>query len=531
MSATEHQQVLIEDAARLALLQGQYQKAYQILNDALARAPHFAGAYFLLSRIAYDFKNHLKEVEMLQKAHQFEPDNVVFLVYLARAQVLVGDSARAYEWLIFAESFDSHTAETYDVMGVTYNRLSMYQQAAVCFEKSIEYDGANAGVFFNLASTLKFCGDFSGARTAYEKAISLQPDYFKAHAALTSLGGITAEHNHIERLTALLEKTIDPDDSLCIAHALSKEWEVLSEWENSIAVLTTAKQKKSAQLKYSAAQDQLVFKKLTEFYATQPHSAGKGFHNNRPLFVTGMPRTGTTLVERILTGHSNVAAGGELYNFTIAVKQLIGHVGREFITPDIVDHFGRMDLAALGKAYIESTDYLAGNKAFLVDKLPLNIIYSGLILSALPDSKIICLDRSPLDTIASNYRQLFSLHDSTFGYSLDIEDTARYYVEFRKLSNLLLDTYPERFYSINYEALVSNPELEVRKLLDFCGLPWEASCLLIEKNDKPVATASAVQVRQPISASGVGQWRRYAAHMAPAINLLAAAGIIQNMGH
>lgn len=528
MSATEHQQVLIEDAARLALLQGQYQKAYQILNDALAHIPHFAGAYFLLSRIAYDFKNHIKEAEMLQKAQQLEPDNVVFLVYLARAHVLVGDSTKAYEWLIFAESFDSHTAETYDVMGVTYNRLSMYQQAAVCFGKSIQYDDTNAGAFFNLASTLKFCGDFSGARAAYEKAISLQPDYFKAHAALTSLGGITTEHNHIERLTALLEKTIDPDDSLYIAHALSKEWEALSEWEKSIAVLTTAKQKKSAQLKYSVAQDQLVFKKLTEFYSAQPRRASKGFNNNRPLFVTGMPRTGTTLVERILTGHSNVAAGGELYNFSIAVKQLLGHVGSEFITPEIVDQFDRMDLAALGKAYVESTEYLVGNKAFLVDKLPLNIIYAGLILSALPDAKIICLDRNPLDTIASNYRQLFSFHDSTFGYSLNIEDAARYYIEFRKLSNLLLDIYPERFYSLNYEVLVSNPELEVRKLLDFCGLPWEENCLLIEKNDKPVATASAVQVRQPITSSGVGQWQRYAVHMAPAISLLAAAGIIQN---
>ncbi len=523
MSATEQS---IEDAARLALLQGKHQQAYQLLTDALQRFPQFARAYFLLGRIAYDFRNHLKEVEMLLAAHHLEPDNLEFIVYLARAQVLVGNSAYAHELLTRAEHLAGHTAEVHDLMGVTYNRLCMYEQAANCFEKSIRCNDSNPGVFFNLASTLKFCGDFVGARSAYERAIALKPDYFKAHAALTSLGGITAEHNHIARLRELLDKTANPDDSLCIAHALSKELEALQQWDAAIAVLDRAKQQKAVQLNYDFSRDQTIFSQLTQCYSAGAVRSQKGFTSNRPIFITGMPRTGTTLVERIISNHSEVASGGELFNFSIALKRLIGSVSREFIAADFIEHFTRVDLDALGKAYIESTDYLANNKCFLVDKLPLNILYAGLVMAALPAAKVICLDRNPLDTIVSNYRQLFSFQDSTFAYSLNLEKAAHYYIEFRKLADLLLNLYPDNFYRVNYETLVSNPEVEIRKLLTFCGLSWEEACLHIEKNDKPVATASAVQVRQPITTSGIGQWQRYSDHLAPVIQILTDAGLL-----
>lgn len=520
-----HEQVAAEDAARLAILQGNYQQAYQLLMDALQKYPRFARGYFLLSRIAYDFKNHLKEVEMLQAAHQLEPDNLGFIVYLARAQTLVGNSGYAYELLNQAEQLQGHTAETYDVMGVSYSRLSMYKEAAICFEKSIQCKGDSPGVFFNLASTLKFCGDFVGAAAAYEQAIQLKPDYFKAHAALTSLGGITAEKNHISRLRELLDKTTNADDSLIIAHALSKELEALKNWDEAIAVLNTAKQKKSTQLGYDFSRDKNIFEKLIALYSTGSQESVRGFNSTRPIFVTGMPRTGTTLVERILSGHHQVASGGELYNFAIETKRLIGSGSREFLAGDFVQHFTHIDLAALGSAYIGSTDYLAQNKDYLVDKLPLNILYGGLILDALPEAKMICLDRNPLDTIMSNYRQLFSFQDATFAYSLNLQDAARYYIEFRKLTDLLLMRYPHNFYRINYEELVENPEMEIGKLLKFCGLPWDETCLHIEQNTKPVATASAVQVRQPITASGVGQWRRYATHLNSAIKILQDAGV------
>lgn len=224
--------------------------------------------------------------------------------------------------------------------------------------------------------------------------------------------------------------------------------------------------------------------------------------------------------------HSQVASGGELYNFSIEFKRLIGSVSGEFISDEFIGHINRVDLEKLGRAYIDSTDYLLGNKQFLVDKLPLNILYAGLIIDALPAAKVVCLDRNPLDTIVSNYRQLFSFQDSTFAYSLSLEHTAHYYVAFKQWTDRLLAIYPDNVYRVNYEALVSNPELEIQALLKFCGLPWQDDCLHIERNAKPVATASAVQVRQPITAAGIGQWKHYAAHLEPAINILENAGLV-----
>lgn len=527
----EHEQLLIQDSARLALLQGDYRNAFQLLTDAVSRYPQWAGAYFLLSRIAYDFKNHLKEVEMLTHAHHLEPGKLEYIVYLARAQVLAGNTGDAVYLLARAERLENHTAEVLDVMGVTYNRLCMYEQAATCFKKAIAFGqtqlyAAQPGLFFNLASSLKFCGDFAGARTAYESAIALKPDYYKAHAALTSLGGITPQTNHIVRLRELVSTATDPDDSLCIAHALSKELEALKCFDESINVLAQAKQKMTKKLAYQFARDQDIFARVMQHFSAKPPVLNNDCKNERTIFVVGMPRTGTTLVERIISSHSQVATGGELYNFSVALKRQLNSTSNEFIDSDFINRLGEVDLAALGREYIASTDYLLTGKRYLVDKLPLNILYAGLIIAALPEAKIVCLDRNPLDTIVSNYRQLFSFHDSTFGYTLNLEDAARYYVEFKRLVDHWQPLCPNNFYVINYESLVANPNDEIKTLLGFCSLEWEEACLAVEKNSKPVATASAVQVRQPISAASVGQWKHYAAYLEPAIAILTDAGLL-----
>jgi hypothetical protein len=293
-----------------------------------------------------------------------------------------------------------------------------------------------------------------------------------------------------------------------------------------MVVLAQAKQKMTKKLAYQFARDQDIFARVMQHFSTKPPILNIGCKNERAIFVVGMPRTGTTLVERIISNHSQVATGGELYNFSVALKRQLNSTSNEFIDSDFINRLGGVDLAALGREYIASTDYLLTGKRYLVDKLPLNILYTGLIIAALPEAKIVCLDRNPLDTIVSNYRQLFSFHDSTFGYTLNLENTARYYVAFKRLVDHWRTLHPNNFYVVNYESLVANPTDEIKALLGFCGLEWEEACLAVEKNSKPVATASAVQVRQPISAASVGQWKHYAAYLEPAIAILTDAGLL-----
>ena len=516
------------ETAKAAIAQGNYPTAYQELMALLRNNQDVPDAYFLLSRIAYDHRNHEKEIEMLVYALAIEPENLRLSAYLARAYVLFGDSLNALKQLKSLEARQLHSPEVCNLVALTYNRLNMYQEAAKYFSKEVALGGTDPNVYFNLASTLKFCGDFDGARGAYEKAIAMKPDFYKAHAALTSLGGISENNNHVARLEQLLANTVNVDDALHIAHSLAKEWEALHNYEAAFHVLAQAKKNKSKQLSLESGYFSDRAAELFQYWQSrnfEQASASKSHGSAGPIFVVGMPRSGTTLVERILSGHSRVATGGELHHFSLSVKQQLSLHSREFIPPGFPKLFDDIDWRRLGKDYLDSTQYLYGDRDFLVDKLPLNIFYAGAILQAIPTARIICLDRNPLDTITSNYRQLFSFADSTFHYSLSLEGTASFYCRFRQMADFWQATYPDHFMKVNYEALVSEPDKGISKMLNFCGLAWEEGCRNIENNKSPVATASAVQVRQPISAKSVGQWQKYDAYLDSVRHILRSAKV------
>jgi hypothetical protein len=339
------------------------------------------------------------------------------------------------------------------------------------------------------------------------------------------LGGFTAGNNHVERLQGLLPAISNADDALHIAHALSKELEVLGEFDRALHFLQRAKQQKLSEIAYRFADDQDVFNALKNHF-TQTENPGNGCMEKGALFVVGMPRSGTTLVERIISNHSEVSTAGELHNFALIAKQMLGNQSNRLIDKSLILSAGKLDLNALGHAYLQSKRHLAKGKAFVVDKLPLNVLYAGFILQALPNAKMICLERDLRDTIVSNYRQLFSFYDLTYGYSLSLMDTARYCVEFKQLVHLWQDLFPHNFYVVNYEQLVQNPRDEVRKVLHFCELEWQDDCLLIENNQSPVATASSVQVRSPITDKSVGQWKKYESHLDEIKNFLQDEGLL-----
>lgn len=515
-------------AAQAALINRQYEHAYNCLMTVVRHQPDHANAYFLLSRIASEFKNYKRELELLTKADSLSPNNPMILAHLAKAYAASGDVSRAYELLQAASSIDTTDAFALDAIGIAYNRLNMYKEAAEFFERATQYNTSNYGMYFNLGATLKFCGDFAGARAALEKAIALYPTYYKAHAALTALGGITPESNHVDQLLALLPGINNDEDYLHISHALSKEYEALGEYDKAFAQLEAGKQRKRATQNYDVKEDIATFSALKKYFSatsaaqlSKDPSLGKG-----AIFVVGMPRSGTTLVERIISSHSQVATAGELHNFSQIAKSLAGNTAGSLLSEALVDQLGHIDYRALGELYLNSTAHLKNGQAYLVDKLPLNVLYAGHIARALPAAKIVCLDRNPLDTIFSNYRQLFSLGDNTYAYSLSLETTTQFYIEFNKLIHFWKTRFPENVYMVNYESLVKNPLDEVKRLIEFCELPWEDRCLTIEKNDKPVATASAVQVRSPISDKSVGQWKHYAAYAMSAEKLLKENGLL-----
>ncbi len=236
----------------------------------------------------------------------------------------------------------------------------------------------------------------------------------------------------------------------------------------------------------------------------------------RPLFIVGLPRTGTTLVDRILSSHPDVKSAGELSDFALLVKRAAGTPGAKVLDAATLDAASTLDLAPIGVSYETNARRVVGDAPRFVDKMPLNFFYAALILKSLPGARIVRLKRDPMDAAISNYRQLFATGFSYYDYVFDLADTGRYVVAFERLMGKWRQALPkERYIEVAYEDLVADLEGQARRLLQFCDLPWDDRVLRFHENDAPVATASSVQVRSPIHGRSVGRSKRYGAGIAP----------------
>lgn len=503
----------LHQQAQKALNQGLYQQAHQHLIAILQQDKYFADAYFLLAMIASAHHNLTKAIELIKQANALAPNNAEYLSQLAKHYAIENNHVQAVHFAELAAKVESKlsttSALTLDTLGVAYSQMGLHEKAVVFFKKAVAINNINPTYFFNLGASLKFTGDFYGAREAYEKTILLAPKYYKAHAALTGLGGISSESNHIPQLEQLFAQTQKADDKLYIGHALAREYEALKAFDKAFHYLDTAKKFKLKEFKYSIDEDKDLFKSLEHHFKNNVSSCKQGFETDEPIFVVGMPRSGTTLVERIISQHSDVTSAGELQHFGLLLKKMTKNASNRVIDRDTIVATKNINFEELGKAYIESTRAITGKTTRFVDKMPLNVLYVGFILQALPKAKIVCLDRNPLDTIVSNFRQLFAVNQSYYSYSYDLESTAEFYLLFKQLATLWLELFHDNFYLINYEALVNEPEVEAKKLIQFCNLSWQEQCVNIHQNSAPVATASALQVRSPINNRSVGNWKKY----------------------
>jgi hypothetical protein len=301
-----------------------------------------------------------------------------------------------------------------------------------------------------------------------------------------------------------------------LGHALAKAYEDLGDYSEAMAWLQRAKA--GLRGKHNAPADEALFVAAERSAAT---NGGKGFAGATPIFVVGMPRTGTTLVDRILTSHSEVESAGELNDFPDLLRRATGAAAGRMITSEMIERADAADLEAVGRGYMAAVKAAMGFGGRFVDKLPLNAFLAPLILRALPDARVICLRRHPADAVLSNYRQDFGVSADMLDYTFDLEAAAAYYVGWDRMMKRFAAALPkDRFTEVAYEDIVADLEGQVRRLLDFCGLGFEEACLHFEVNAAPVATASAAQVRQPIYSSSAGRWLRYRKHLEPLIQAL-----------
>jgi tetratricopeptide (TPR) repeat protein len=454
-------------------------------------------------------------------------DRAEYLGQYARLLVQVRRDAEALQAADRAVALKPTDALTLDTIGCVYSRLGAHDRAAPLFAAAVAQRPDHVQMRYNLASSLGFLGRFEDAAVNYEALIAIDPGYTRAHFALSALKKQSCASNHIKRLEALLPKVRNSVEHLHVRYALAKECEDLGDHDASFGHLAAANRPRKAELGYSIDSDRKLFARLMDQFARDDYfqRTDHGVCCGDPIFVFGMPRTGTTLVDRIVSSHPLVESAGELQVMQVVIKRLTATASRVALDPETVDAAARLAPALVGADYLEGAAPHRKTSRRFTDKLPLNFLYAGYIARALPGAKLICLRRDPLDTVWSNYRHLFATGYSYYNYSFDLMDTARYYVLFDRLMRFWEERFPGRILQVQYESLVGDQEAQTRRLLQHCALPWSAACLSFHENASAVATPSATQVRQPLYRTALGRWRLYERYLQPIREYFESEGI------
>lgn len=503
-----------------ALNRGDWVQAQKLAMGLLPKVPNHAGVHFVVGVACLQLQQLHPAIMHLKQAVLINPRRADYNTQLARGLATARSLREAVEAADRAMEAEPDDAMALDTLGVVYTQANAHAKAVAVFRKAADLEPNRASYRFNLATSLTFNGDTEEAARQYEACIAIEPFYWKAHLALSQLSKQKNENNHIWRLESLLSQAgTDIDGLMYLNLALAKEYEDIEQYSYSFDYLTAGKSAKGKTRRYTSERDEKIFEALQAVFP-QNAAIPSGNFSEEPIFVIGMPRSGTTLVERIISSHPAVHSGGELQNFGVCLKRASGSRTASLLDIDTINRSSCLDWEKLGADYLASTRPGTGHTPHFIDKLPHNFLFAGYIARALPNARIINLRRDPLDTCLSNFRQLFALSSPFYDYSFDLLDTGRYYLMYDRLIKHWHEVFPGRILDVRYEDIVQDQEISSRRLLEFCGLSWDDACLQFDRNEAPVATASAVQVRQPIYRTAMRRWKRYEPQLGGLIQVL-----------
>ena len=435
-------------------------------------------------------------------------------------QRVVSQNVRADAAARAALTANPDDPDTLRALARLYDGMGRFEDALVVCDRAVAL-ADDAQSHFLRAIVLQHLGRFGAALDAYRRTVALDPLIARAHLEIVQLSDPADVAAMVPALTDLFEQIrTHPVRAMFVGHALAKIAEDAGDVAASFAWLQRAKAGLRSEARYDHAAA------LAVHQAAQPIAGRGGFSSPEPIFVVGLPRTGTTLLDRILSSHPQVISAGELPQLLLLANAMAGAEPVQPLREDVLAAAPGFDHERFGRGYVDSTRPISGATPRFLDKAPLNYLLAGLAHASLPQARIICVRRDPMDACLSMYRQVLPVRTGQYDFAYDLEDAARYVVLFERLLARWRDQLPSgRFAVLEYEALVADPERETRRLLQFCDLPWDEGCLRFHENANPVATPSAAQVRRPIYASAIGRWRRYGVLVQPALQILHEAGL------
>ena len=497
-------------------------EAEDLCVQLIQHAPERPLAYTMLARICHAVGltrnatfNAFQASQRITHAPAYE------IVIVANTLVEVGENQLAHAVLGFIDLEHPANVDALLDVGRLYSVLEDQVNALRCIRlaRATGLDGAFIAHMQGIV--LSFLGPIEEGVAACEESVAKDPDYGHAHWSCAQFGRKDGAHARIARMREVLQKPdIDADNATYLHYGLFKEFDTLGETDAAWASLMAGAQARRSVTEHDAAQETAAYDALIA--ATPPgflDACAEVPHDATPIFVVGMPRTGTTLLERILGNHPKIKTCGELNDFRQQMQWVNNQRLSLTLTPDIGEYVRQLDFALLGSRYLVKTAWAAEGNAFYVDKHPMNFQWCGAILKAMPHAKIINLRRHPLDSCFSNLKELFAHKYYPYSYALD--ELATHYRNYSRLMRHFHDIAPGRILDVRYEDLASQPEVEARRVQAYLGLQEVEGVTDITANKKVTTTASSLQVRQPIHTRNVGGWRRYATGMAPVQAMLA----------
>ncbi len=471
---------------------------------------------------AKDWPKALPQIERALAAQPHAP-----LLHLNRAQCLLALGRRAEACTAAAEAERRGFADAAlaDAAGSVYSFAGDQRRALAAYERAVALRPDDPIFIFNRATVRRFLGLLDAAEADYDRVIALRPDDFEAYVNRSELRRQTAERNHVAELERLAARDFtDWRGEVQARYALAKEYEDLGDYGRSFEQLRQGADERRAHLQYDVANDVATVDWIIDAFRDPPPAPPANCSPEAPIFIVGLPRSGTTLVDRILGSHSEVESAGELNDFALALVEAVrrGNGGGRLSRGELVTRSAKVDFAALGKEYLRRARAVVPQGRRLIDKMPLNYLSCGLIRRALPNAKIVHLTRHPMAVGYAMYKTLFK---DGYPFSYDLGDIARYYIGYRRLMAHWHAVMPAVIHEIAYEDLVTDQLGTTRELLRYCELEWQDACLNFHRNSAASTTASASQIRRPIYDSSVSQWRHYATQLASLRDQLQAAGI------
>jgi thioredoxin-like negative regulator of GroEL len=485
--------------------------------------PGEAEGHFLAGLAARGLGRPVEAKAAFERALGLDARRYDAAIELAAQSLAAGRHNEALKLLEAYESRLGNSPMYLDLAATLYSRMALHERAGPLFEQANRLQPGVGSLQAHLAECQVVLGRIDEAAGIYEALLRQYPRHQRYHYELSRLRR-ARDATHVEEMKAVLESAaLPPPRNIFLYYAIGKEFEDLERWDEAFEYYKLAGDAARSVSPYDVQTDVHLVETIIEVCNAEWLADAPGLTPAdapaTPIFIVGLPRTGTTLTDRILSSHSQVESAGESFFLQNAIQRHSGLKSRGLMSAEMVAAAGGRPIRDIGRTYLEWIGYRLSGKPMFIEKFPENFFYLGFIAKAFPQARIVHVHRHAMDACFAMYKQSF------FRYAYTLHDLGRFYVAYDRLHRHWRDLLGDRVVELSYESLVADQEGETRRLLERLGLEFESGCLEFDRNRAAVYTASVVQVREKIHDRSVGKWRRFASHLRPLQEQLEASGI------